>query len=402
MNDRTTDNVQEETFPLAGFTVAITASRRHDELKTAFEKLGAKVVVGSSIEILPLDNDGELKAVSEECISTRLDYVVATTGIGFRAWMEAADAWGIGESLRNAISNASILARGPKARGAIRASGLTDVWMPSSESSSEVVDYLLERDLKDKTVVIQQHSEPLRYVEEALKAAGASVISVPVYRWVLSGDLSDVRRVLEQTISGQIDCVTFTSAAAVFGFLKVAKMEKCEESLIEVLRAGVSVVCVGPICSAPLRRLDVPVSFPPRARFGALVHLVAQQLPREISRSYQVYGHRLEIRGHAVVLDGRLINVPPTPMSILKGLAKEPGKVLTRTELIELLPGEETGPHALEMTLTRLRSILGDGKIIQTVVKRGYRLAYSPESVDFDSDGVCRKDDDTGGNGLTW
>jgi uroporphyrinogen-III synthase len=33
----------------------------------------------------------------------------------------------------------------------------------------------------------------------------------------------------------------------------------------------------------------------------------------------------------------------------------------------------------------RLRSALGDPRIIQTVVKRGYRLAYEPERAENDS-----------------
>lgn len=401
MNDNATVDVQIEEHPLEGFTVAITASRRRDELKKAFEKRGAKVIVGSSIEIVPLDRDEELRAVTQQCISTPLDYVVATTGIGFRGWMEAADAWGLGEALRKAISRASLLARGPKARGSIRASNLTESWTPSSESMSEVLDYLLERDLTNLTVVVQQHGEPLPDVVDSLKAAGAFVINVPVYRWVLPDDISDVKRLVEATISGQVDCVTFTSAPAVLGLLKVANIQGYEEALLESFRTDVAAMCVGPVCSAPLERRGVPVLLPQRSRLGSLIHLVAEELPRRSSRTYLASGHRLEIRGHSVLVDGKSVYIPPAPMAILKSLAKEPGKVVTRAELSEQLPGEEIGPHALEMTLTRLRSLLGDPKIIQTVVKRGYRLAFSPESAESDLVGGCFDPPDTSEQNLS-
>jgi uroporphyrinogen-III synthase len=35
----------------------------------------------------------------------------------------------------------------------------------------------------------------------------------------------------------------------------------------------------------------------------------------------------------------------------------------------------------VEVAVGRLRTALGDPRIIQTVVKRGYRLAYEPERV---------------------
>jgi uroporphyrinogen-III synthase len=48
--------------------------------------------------------------------------------------------------------------------------------------------------------------------------------------------------------------------------------------------------------------------------------------------------------------------------------------VVSRRELTAALPsgGEE---HAVETAIGRLRTSLGEGKLVQTVVKRGYRLA---------------------------
>ena len=54
--------------------------------------------------------------------------------------------------------------------------------------------------------------------------------------------------------------------------------------------------------------------------------------------------------------------------------------------LLDELPGGGTDTHAVEMAVTRLRSALGDSKMIQTVVKRGYRLAVDLEYDENDSD----------------
>ena len=88
--------------------------------------------------------------------------------------------------------------------------------------------------------------------------------------------------------------------------------------------------------------------------------------------------HRLEIRGHAVVVDGELRPLPPAPMAVLKRLADKPGHVVSRADLRTVLPGSvarDSAEHAVEMAITRLRRALGPGGIVETVVKRGYRLA---------------------------
>lgn len=365
---------------LLGFTVGITASRRRDELRKAFEKRGAKVVVGSSIEIVPLERDEELKVATRTCITENLDYVVATTGIGFRGWIEAADGWGYGDALREALGRSTLLARGPKARGAIRACGLREAWTPTSESMSEVLEYLLQLDLCGTKIALQQHGEPLPDAVEALTAAGAYVTSIPVYRWELPEDISDVKRLVDLAVLEQVDCITFTSAPAVLGLLKVASMHRMENDLLDKLRASVAAICVGPVCAAPLERRGVPTLTPTRARLGSLIHLVAEQLPLRCSRVLPVAGHELQLRGQGVLLENCYIPVQPTPMAVLRILASEPGRVRTRLELAEAVQGEEFGSHALDMTVARLRSTLGDPRIVQTVVKRGYRLAYSPES----------------------
>ena len=171
--------------PLAGYTIGITAARRREEFAAALERRGAKVISAPAIKIVPLADDSELRDATRRCLARPLDVVIATTGIGFRGRIEAADAWGTAEELSKAIGEATVLARGPKARGAIRAAGLRETWSPDSESSSEVLEYLIADDLAGKRIAVQLHGEPLPDMVETLRLAGAEVIEVPVYRWVL-------------------------------------------------------------------------------------------------------------------------------------------------------------------------------------------------------------------------
>ena len=49
-----------------------------------------------------------------------------------------------------------------------------------------------------------------------------------------------------------------------------------------------------------------------------------------------------------------------------------------RGDLLRALPGSGTDEHAVETAMARLRSALGAPRLIQTVVKRGHRLALDP------------------------
>jgi uroporphyrinogen-III synthase len=366
-------------LPLEGFTVAITSDRRREELSSFLGKRGARVVSAPMIRIVPRAGEHELHRATEACLSAPVDIVVATTGIGFRGWMEAADGWGLGEQLRAHLTGCELIARGPKARGAIRAAGLIESWSPESESMSEVLEHLLDSDLQGRHIAVQLHGESLDEAVNALRGAGAEVITIGVYNWSGPADTVAAVRLVQSVISGSIDGVVFTSAPAATGMLDVAREAGLEEELLEVLRRDVVVACVGSICAVPFVRRDVEVVLPERARLGSLIHVVVEQVPAHRARQLNVADRCLEVRGHIAVLDGVPIPLSPAPMAILRELARVPGAVRTREELAARLPGDATGPRGVEMTVTRLRLLLGDARLVQTILKRGYRLECDAE-----------------------
>jgi uroporphyrinogen-III synthase len=369
--------------PLAGYTVAITAARRREEFAAALERRGARVICAPAIRIVPLADDTELRAATSRCLAAPLDVVIATTGIGFRGWVEAADAWGTGEQLIRAIEEATVLARGPKARGAIRAAGLRETWSPESESSSEVLGYLMAMDLEGKRIAVQLHGEPLPDMVQTLRLAGAEVIEVPVYRWVPPEDAAPLERLIQAvgcaTVSGAtVDAVAFTSAPAAASFLRAAREQGRGASVHAALCATVVPACVGPVTAGPFQREGIGVIQPGRARLGALVREIVEQVPLRRGISLPAAGHLLDVRGQAVVVDDRLAPLTGASMALLRELTARPGHVVSRADLLKITPGEG-GEHALEVAIGRLRTALGDPRIIQTVMKRGYRLAYEPE-----------------------
>ncbi len=368
----------EQALPLAGYTIAITAARRREELRSLLERRGARVISAPAIRLVPLSDDTELLRATKNCIAEPPDIVVATTGVGFRGWIEAADGWGLGEHLLAALSRAEVLARGPKARGAVRTAGLEDSWSPPSESTSGVLEHLLIRDLTGVRIAVQLHGEPLPDFADTLRGAGAHVVEVPVYRWVLPPDVAPLRRLVDLIAARGLNAVVFTSAPAAASLLSVAQERGCLPAVIEAMRHGVVPACVGPVTAGPLERRGVPTLQPARSRIGALVREVVAEVPLRCSRRFLVAGRRLELRGHAAALDGHLVELAPAPFALLRALAEQPGRVLSRQALLASLPGGGCDEHAVEMAVTRLRTGLGDPRLVQTVIKRGYRLPCEP------------------------
>ncbi|MFD8523821.1 uroporphyrinogen-III synthase [Streptomyces capillispiralis] len=372
--------------PLAGFTVGVTAARRADELGALLERRGAVVLHAPALRIVPLADDSELLAATKDIIGQVPDIAVATTAIGFRGWVEAADGWGLGEDLLARLRGVRILARGPKVKGAIRAAGLTEEWSPASESLAEVLDRLLEEGVDGLRIAVQLHGEPLPGFVESLRAGGADVVGVPVYRWLPPEDIGPVDRLLDAAVARTLDAVTFTSAPAAASLLSRAEERGQLDDVLAALGHDVLSACVGPVTALPLQARGIDTVQPERFRLGPLVQLLCQELPAR-ARSLPLAGHRVEIRGHAVLVDGVLRPVPPAGMSLLRALARRPGWVVARAELLRALPGAGRDEHAVETAMARLRSALGAPKLIQTVVKRGYRLALDPVAESKYADG---------------
>jgi uroporphyrinogen-III synthase len=367
----------EQHGPLAGFTVGVTAARRAEELGTLLERRGATVLHAPALRIVPLADDSELLAATKELIDQVPDVVVATTAIGFRGWIEAADGWGIGDQLLDRLRGVELLARGPKVKGAVRAAGLSEAWSPGSESMAEVLDRLLEEGVEGRRIALQLHGEPLPGFVESLRAGGAEVVGVPVYRWMEPEDLTPLDRLLDITAARGLDALTFTSAPAAASFLSRAEKRGLLPEILSALQGEVVSACVGPVTALPLQARGIETIQPERFRLGPLVQLLCRELPGG-ARTLPIAGHRVEIRGHAVLVDDELRPVPPAGMALLHTLARRPGWVVARADLLCALPGSGTDEHAVETAMARLRTALGVPRLIQTVVKRGYRLALDP------------------------
>jgi uroporphyrinogen-III synthase len=358
---------------LAGFRVGVTSDRRSEDLISALERRGAQVLHAPALKIAPNDQDAALVEETRAVIGAEPEVVLVTTAYGMRRWFEVADSTGLGAELTKVLEGARILARGPKAVGAVRATGLEEVRVSSSETTASLIDELENAGLTGRRVAIQLHGYTDEVQLARLRDLSAQVLSVTPYRWVPPTTHDRLPRLIDATASQQLDAITFTSAPGAEATLAAAEQLGRLDAFLAALRDHVVAAAVGPVTARPLRQAGIDVVVPDRYRLGALIRLVTEELTEHrVVRLQSASGLSIELRGRVVTVGDRSVALGPNALALFKALIEAPS-VIRRQELQRCLPAG-TDEHALEVAMSRLRQALGVPGLVTTVVKRGYRF----------------------------
>jgi uroporphyrinogen-III synthase len=359
---------------LAGCRILVTAQRRSEELSGALVRRGATVVCAATLGVVPHVDEQRLLARTRELIADPVDTLVVTTGIGFRGWLDTAETAGLAEELLAVLADVRLVARGPKARGALQAAGLRADWVAESETSAEIADFLVAEGLTGQRVAVQHHGAGDDGLDHRLEGAGATVVPLEVYRWGPPPDPAVVEDSVHQVAAGGFDAVVFTSAPGAAAWLRELDGLGVTEIVRELAERGrLLVAAVGPVTAEPLVVAGMRPVVPDRARMGALVRRVIMDLG-DATRGVETPAGLLHLRASAATLDHVVVPASPSGLEVLRRLARCPGQVVTRDELLQVLPGESDDPHTAEVAVARLREALGNAGLVRTVIKRGYVL----------------------------
>ena len=267
--------------PLDGRTVAVTAERRHEEQARLFEKRGATVVHAPTMHTVDLSSDQALRDRTAAIIADPPDWTVATTGFGMRLWFEAADRWGLGDALGEALGRSGVVARGPKARSVCRQRGMDPAWTAPDESMPEVLAWLANQPgIADATVAVQLFDTADHPSTGELRSMARSVVDVPIYRWRLPDDRARVVELARRIVAREVDAVTFTSQPAVRFLHQIAGDAGLADAMVEAFNDG-SVVpaCVGPVCAEAGAEVGISTMvWPEQFRLVPMVRLVEEVL----------------------------------------------------------------------------------------------------------------------------
>jgi uroporphyrinogen-III synthase len=266
-----------ETHPLAGTRILVGRARHQaGSLSTNLRSLGASVMEIPFIEIRkpqsyqPLDD--ALKNIRN------YDWLILTSANGVGAMWERARKLRI---TRRNLKHLQIAAIGPATKKAIVKHGLKVKMVPEEYVAESVVKGLRDK-VNGKRVVLIRAKVARDVIPEELRAAGAVVDVVEAYETV-APEKSRVRlRTLMRSVARRPHVVTFTSSSTAKNFAELLRGSGPQPRLGADLRQakadlfnGIQFASIGPVTSATLRELHMPVAIEAREfTMGGLIRAI--------------------------------------------------------------------------------------------------------------------------------
>ena len=371
---------------LQGFTIGITADRRASDQATLFERRGATVLHGPTLSSEYTISDNTLHAATDSLIADPPHYVIANTGVGMRAWFEAAASWDLSEALIAALLTTTVVARGAKAAGAVAAVGVQAAFRAESETLEEVAAWITQR-------LSESHSATPRATRIAVQLDGrqdqqqfqslivptiAEITEISVYRTGRATDVRPAAQMIAAIVERRVDAVTFTSAPAVTQLVALASELNQAAPMLTAFASDVIASCVGEVCATRARELGIHGAIAPDiGRLGLMAKQLTEALQARVLTA-EIGDIRLEQRGKLLVITGErelVVVMPPAERAIVRLLIERTNGLVSDDAIRLGWPGPPPAPTAIASTIARLRKSLTATPIeISRVPRRGYRL----------------------------
>jgi len=229
-----------ETQPLFGRTILVTRSRRQaSELTAALRDLGARVIELPTIEIRPVESSEPAEA------ARRLDqfqWIVFTSPNGVVEFTACLSRCGLDV---RALAPVKIAAIGPGTARHLADAGLRADLVAERAIAESLADALLAAGVGQGSRVLLTRAEEARDVlPERLRAAGADVADVAVYRTVVPEHVD--ADALAALADGDVDLVTLTSSSTARHLAEVVRAHG-GDALLDRVRASARFFAIGPI-----------------------------------------------------------------------------------------------------------------------------------------------------------
>ncbi|HIA18581.1 MAG TPA: uroporphyrinogen decarboxylase [Planctomycetaceae bacterium] len=262
-----------------GLNVAAFESRRAREIGRLIEKHGGVAHVSPSMQEVPLEKNKPAVDFAYRLITGEIDIVIFLTGVGFRYLLETVSRNLETSSYLHALEDITTVARGPKPVAAMREAGIEPTIRADEPNTWREILTALDQQtsLANQTVGLQEYGTTNPSLVAGLEARGATVISVPVYRWKLPDDQKPLENNLQAIVNGEREVLLFTSAHQVTNVLTVCQQLGLEKEFQQQLPQLV-VASIGPTTSEALRQHHFPVDLEPNhPKMGGLVSAAAKR-----------------------------------------------------------------------------------------------------------------------------
>ena len=262
-----------------GLTVAAFESRMAAEMTRLIERHGGKPLVAPALREIPLEDNSVALRFGEQLLTEGLDVLVLLTGAGTTTLFEILHSRHAKDTIKSALKETVLIARGPKPVAALKALGFQPtLTVPEPNTWVDVVSTLdAHRPVKGLRVAVQEYGLPNRDLVEALKQRGANVVSVPVYRWALPENTAPLKQSIRQILDGQVQVMLVTNAAQIDHVMLVVEQEGKTEEFKTICRKLV-IASIGPTASERIRSHGLSVDFEPsHGKMGILVKETSEQ-----------------------------------------------------------------------------------------------------------------------------
>jgi uroporphyrinogen-III synthase len=246
-----------ENHPLAGTRILVGRARHQaGSLSTSLRGLGASVIEIPFIEIRkpqsyqPLDN--ALKNIE------RYDWLILTSANGVEALWKRVRKLRI---TRRMLKHLRIAAIGPATKNAIVKHGLKVKMVPEEYVAESVVKGLRDQ-TKGKRVALIRAKVARDVIPEELRRAGAEVDVIEAYETVVPEKSRTRLSALMKSATGRPHVVTFTSSSTAKNFAELLGNDADPRK--GSLFRNVQFASIGPVTSATLRELQMPVAIEAR------------------------------------------------------------------------------------------------------------------------------------------
>jgi uroporphyrinogen-III synthase len=253
-----------EVTMFEGITVGLFESRRKRELSAMFAARGAQVVACPLIFPESHGVEEPVREFIEQTLAGKFDVGIFYTGIGIEAVLDAARQLGKYEMLKDALTRMTVIARGPKGKGALKRHGLTPNFLAQPPTTLGLIELVEGLDVKGKRVAVAlAGDQPSSALSEAVNHGGGEAYQFAPYHYHLPEDLSEIGAFIGRVVAREIGVLAFTTPPQVTILMDAAGKLGSAQELLQALNSSATVAAVGTVTAGALARYGVKVSVCP-------------------------------------------------------------------------------------------------------------------------------------------
>lgn len=175
------------------------------------------------------------------------------------------------------LKKTKIVSIGPKTEKTLREIGVSDIIIPSEFSSEGIIE-ILGDSVQNKAVELLRSSKGNLRLKKELEDHGAIVNDIHVYTAGVPEreDRVKAEELVNLTLNGEIDAITFTSRMIADNFFSIAEDMGVKEDIIDLFRSGTVIVAViGRETAKSLEMLDIKEHIMPKEfTFDAMIRAI--------------------------------------------------------------------------------------------------------------------------------